>query len=45
MVPKYKKIKFLNIDKLTYAGKLDNLNNVKNQKTIVFQKADICNFK
>ena len=35
MVPKYKKIRFLNIDKLTYAGKLDNLINVTESKTII----------
>ena len=29
MVPKYKNIKFLNIDKLTYAGKIDNLKRSK----------------
>ena len=32
MVPKYKKTKFLNIDKLTYAGKSENIKNLKNLK-------------
>ena len=29
MVPKYKRTKFLNIDKLTYAGKSENVRNLK----------------
>ena len=45
MVPKYKNIKFLNIDKLTYAGKIDNLIKIKNLKNYEFSKIDICNFK
>lgn len=45
MVPKYEKIKFLNLDKLTYAGKIDNLIKIKNSKNYNFQKIDICNFK
>ena len=45
MVQKYKKIKFLNIDKLTYAGKLSNLKNIRNLKNYDFVKLDICNFK
>ena len=44
MVPKYKNIKFLNIDKLTYAGKIDNLIKIKNSKNYKFLKIDICNF-
>ena len=44
MVPKYKNIKFLNIDKLTYAGKIDNIVNIKNSKNYKFSKIDICNF-
>jgi len=45
MVPKYKNIKFLNIDKLTYAGKINNLIKIKNAKNYNFLKIDICNFK
>ena len=37
MVPKYKNIKFHNIDKITYAGKTKNLNKIRNLITIVFQ--------
>ena len=32
MVPKYNKTKFLNIDKLTYAGKVENSRIIKNLK-------------
>ena len=44
MVQKYKKIKFLNIDKLTYAGKSENVKNLKNLKNYKFSRLDICNF-
>ena len=44
MVPKYKKIKFLNIDSLTYAGKSLNLDKIKNCKNYNFIKLDIYNF-
>ena len=44
MVNKYKKIKFLNVDKLTYAGKSVNVKNVKNLKNYKFLQLDICNF-
>ena len=44
MVPKYRKTKFLNIDKLTYAGKSSNLLNIKNSKNYNFLKIDICDF-
>ncbi|MBD1167805.1 GDP-mannose 4,6-dehydratase [Pelagibacterales bacterium SAG-MED06] len=44
MVPKYKKIKFLNIDSLTYAGKSLNLDNIKNHKNYNFIKLDIYDF-
>ena len=43
MVPKYKRTKFLNIDKLTYAGKSENVRNIKNLKNYNFLKLDICN--
>ena len=33
----------INIDKLTYAGNLDSLNEIKDSKNYSFQKADICN--
>lgn len=44
MVPKYKKTKFLNIDKLTYAGKTENVINLKNFKNYNFLKLDISNY-
>jgi len=44
MVPKYKRTKFLNIDKLTYAGKSENVSNLKNFKNYNFLKIDICNY-
>ena len=43
MVQKYKKIKFLNIDKLTYAGKSEKVKNLKNLKNYKFSRLDICN--
>tara|TARA_X000000950_G_scaffold289382_2_gene412619 strand:- start:12836 stop:13804 length:969 start_codon:yes stop_codon:yes gene_type:complete len=44
MVPKYKNIEFLNIDKLTYAGRLKNVKKIKNLNNYKFLKLDICNF-
>ena len=43
MVRKYKKTKFLNIDKLTYAGKTKNVKDLANFKNYNFLKIDICN--
>ena len=45
MVPKYKNIKFLNIDNLTYAGKKKNLKKIKGFKNYNFLKLDICKYK
>ena len=45
MVQKYRKINFLNIDKLTYAGKKKNLNKVKKLKNYSFRKIDICDYQ
>ena len=45
MVPKYNKIKFLNIDKITYAGNLANIKKIKNLKNYNYVKLDICNYK
>lgn len=36
-------INIINIDKLTYAGNLKNLKDVKNKKNYIFIKEDICN--
>ncbi len=44
MVPKYKKTKFFNIDKLTYAGKSENILKINHFKNYSFLKLDICNF-
>jgi len=40
---KYKKSQIIIIDKLTYAGKLENLKGVLSLKNIKFVKSDICN--
>ncbi|MDA9105724.1 GDP-mannose 4,6-dehydratase [Candidatus Pelagibacter sp.] len=45
MVPKYNKTKFLNIDKLTYAGKVENSKRIKNLKNYSFLNIDICNYR
>jgi len=42
---KYPKYKVVNIDKLTYAGNLDNLKDIEKNKNYKFIKADICNSK
>lgn len=35
-------IRIINVDKLTYAGNLENLRSVKERKNYIFIKADIC---
>lgn len=40
---KYQNYKILNIDKLTYAGNLENLKEIKNNLNYTFIKEDICN--
>lgn len=39
---KYQNIKIVNLDKLTYAGKLSNLNTVESNTNYTFIKGDIC---
>ena len=39
---KYSQDKILNLDKLTYAGNLENLKSVENNPNYVFVKGDIC---
>ena len=39
------KVKIINLDKLTYAGNLDNLKNVQNNPNYKFIKGDICDAK
>ena len=42
IVNKYPNYKIVNLDKLTYAGNLDNLKDVEHKINYVFVKADIC---
>ncbi len=43
LVNKYPNYNIINLDKLTYAGNLDNLKDVENKENYKFVKADICN--
>lgn len=42
MLKKYNDVKIINVDKLTYAGNLENLVDVENNKNYKFVHADIC---
>lgn len=42
MLNKYKDIKIINLDKLTYAGNLENLKSIENNNRYTFIKVDIC---
>ncbi|MEG0396295.1 MAG: GDP-mannose 4,6-dehydratase, partial [Oscillospiraceae bacterium] len=42
MLGKYSDIKLINVDKLTYAGNLENLKSIEGDKRHVFVQADIC---
>ncbi|AKL95223.1 dTDP-glucose 4,6-dehydratase RfbB [Clostridium aceticum] len=42
MLKMYDAIKIINIDKLTYAGNLENLKEVENNANHIFAKVDIC---
>lgn len=42
MLGKYKDIRIINLDKLTYAGNLENLKSVENNPNYTFIQADIC---
>ncbi|KNY29652.1 dTDP-glucose 4,6-dehydratase [Pseudobacteroides cellulosolvens] len=42
MLNKYNDIKIINLDKLTYAGNLENLKCVQDNKNYVFVQGDIC---
>ena len=44
MVQKYRNSKFLNIDKLTYAGKVENTAKINKFKNYKFYKLDICDY-
>lgn len=43
-VNKYPEYRIINLDKLTYAGNLANLHDIKDRENYVFVKADICDF-
>ncbi|MCY6370538.1 dTDP-glucose 4,6-dehydratase [Clostridium ganghwense] len=43
VINKYKNIKVINLDKLTYAGNLENLKEIENNSNYKFIKGDICN--
>lgn len=45
MLQKYKDIELINIDKLTYAGNLENLKDVEKNKNYKFIMGDICDSK
>lgn len=42
MLNKYKNIKIINLDKLTYAGNLENLKSVEGNENHIFVQGDIC---
>lgn len=42
MLNKYNDIKIINVDKLTYAGNLENLKSIENNTNYKFIQADIC---
>ncbi len=42
MLGKYDDVKIINVDKLTYAGNLENLKSVENHPNYTFIQADIC---
>jgi dTDP-glucose 4,6-dehydratase len=45
LVNKYPDYRIINLDKLTYAGNLNNLRDVENQPNYTFVKEDICNLE
>lgn len=45
LVTKYPDYKIVNLDKLTYAGNLENLKDVENKTNYLFEKGDITNEK
>ena len=42
IVNENKEVKIINIDKLTYAGNLENLKSLENNDQYIFEKVDIC---
>ncbi|MBN2120459.1 MAG: dTDP-glucose 4,6-dehydratase [Candidatus Omnitrophica bacterium] len=45
LLKKYRNYRVINLDKLTYAGNLDNLKDIKNGRNYTFVKGDICNLR
>ena len=45
MMKKHKDIRIINVDKLTYAGNLENLKSVDQDPRYRFVQADICDAK
>lgn len=43
-VNKYPDYRIINVDKLTYAGNLENLKDIENKPNYTFLRADICDF-
>lgn len=44
-VNKYSEYRIINLDKLTYAGNLENLKDIEDKPNYVFVKADICDYE
>ena len=44
-VNKYPEYRIINIDKLTYAGNLENLKDIEERSNYRFVKADICDYE
>ena len=44
-VSKYPDYRIVNVDKLTYAGNLENLKDIEDKPNYVFEKVDICDYK
>jgi dTDP-glucose 4,6-dehydratase len=42
LVNKYSEYRIINLDKLTYAGNLENLKDIENNENYVFERVDIC---
>ena len=45
LVNKYPNYHIVNLDVLTYAGNLENLNDIKDKDNYTFVKCDICDFQ
>lgn len=45
MIPRYPQYQIINLDLLTYAGNLENLNEIENHSNYQFIRGDICNRK